>query len=84
MTKRGRPSRATASKRALKGVDLTAVDPLDVLRSIAADTSAPANARLQAARTLLARNGKAEEEGDTAALDRVSQRALKLLQGGRK
>jgi hypothetical protein len=73
-----------ASKRALKGVDLAAVDPLEVLRSIAADISAPANARLQAARTLLARGGKKEEEGDAAELDRVSQRALVLLKGGRK
>lgn len=83
MAKRGRPSRAVASKRALKGVDLAAIDPLEILREIAADTSAPANARLQAARTLLARAGK-KEGGDGAELDRVSARALVLLKGGRK
>ncbi|TGQ09002.1 MULTISPECIES: hypothetical protein [unclassified Mesorhizobium] len=68
----------------MKGVDLAAIDPLEVLRSIAADTSAPANARLQAARTLLAHGGRDEEEGDQTELDAVSQRALRILQGGRK
>ncbi|MER9590929.1 hypothetical protein NKI94_19250 [Mesorhizobium australicum] len=83
MAKRGRPTRAAASKRALSGVDISAVDPLTVLRQIAADTSAPANARLQAARTLLAREGK-KEKGDGAEHDRISERALTLLKGGRR
>jgi len=35
--KGGRPSRAEASAKALRGVDLTAVDPVAILRAIAAD-----------------------------------------------
>lgn len=83
MAKRGRPTRATASKRALAGVDIDAVDPLTVLRQIAADTSAPANARLQAARTLLARDGR-KQKGDGSENDRIAERTLKLLNGGRR
>ena len=88
MAKRGRPSRAVASKRALAGINLAAIDPLDVLRSIAADRSAPAAARLGAARTLLAHGGgkkKLDGDGDgSEPLDPVSRRALRLLKGGRK
>ena len=51
---RGRPSRAEASREALAGVDLSKLDPLDVLREIAADTSAPASARVAAAKELRA------------------------------
>jgi hypothetical protein len=50
---RGRPTRAEASRKALAGVDLGSVDPLDVLRAIAADTSAPASARVTAAKALI-------------------------------
>jgi len=35
--KGGRPSRASASAKALLGVDLTAIDPVAILRAIAAD-----------------------------------------------
>jgi hypothetical protein len=49
---RGRPSRAEASRKALAGVDLRKLDPLDVLREIAADRSAPASARVAAAKEL--------------------------------
>jgi hypothetical protein len=51
---RGRPSRAEASREALRGVDPQSVDPLDVLREIAADPSAPASARVAAVKALLA------------------------------
>jgi hypothetical protein len=44
--RRGRPSRAQASREALAGVDVSKLDPLDVLRAIAADSSAPASARV--------------------------------------
>jgi hypothetical protein len=53
-TRRGRPSRAEASAKALRGVDVSACDPLDVLREIAADRSAPASARVAAAKELRA------------------------------
>jgi hypothetical protein len=39
--KAGRPSRTEASARALLGVDLTTLDPVTVLREIAADQSQP-------------------------------------------
>jgi hypothetical protein len=48
------PSRAEASRKALTGVDLSKLDPLDVLREIAADPSAPASARVAAAKELRA------------------------------
>jgi len=51
--KGGRPSRAEASVKALRGLDLTAIDPVAVLREIAADLSVPASARVAACRALL-------------------------------
>jgi hypothetical protein len=51
---RGRPSRAEASRKALAGIDPSTADPLDVLRAVAADCSAPASARVSAAKALLA------------------------------
>ncbi|WP_338688339.1 hypothetical protein V5279_24495 [Bradyrhizobium sp. 26S5] len=83
--KGGRPTRSAASKRALAGVNLSAVDPRSVLRQIAADASAPASARVQAARALIAddrRNNEAPPEADTA-LDAVSRGALRILNGGK-
>ncbi|PBB20557.1 hypothetical protein [Mesorhizobium sp. WSM4313] len=83
MAKRGRPTRAQASTKALKGVDIDAVDPLTVLRQIASDTSAPASSRLAAAKALLAHDGRKKDDGDGAEHDRISARALKLLKGGK-
>ena len=51
--KGGRPGRAEASQKALLGVDLTAVDPVAILREIAADRSMPGSTRVAACRTLL-------------------------------
>jgi hypothetical protein len=51
--KRGRPTRAAASAKALATVDLAGVDPRLILQQIAADASAPASARVMAARALL-------------------------------
>src|SRR5205823_11913859 len=47
------PVRAAASALALAGIDTTACDPREVLRSIALDASAPHSARVQAAKALL-------------------------------
>jgi hypothetical protein len=58
--RRGRPTRAEAPAKALAGVDLSSVDPLDVLRAIAADESAPASARVSACRELRAAERAAE------------------------
>jgi len=51
--KGGRPSRAEASAKALLGVDLTRVDPVEILRAIAADRSMPGSTRVAACKTLL-------------------------------
>ena len=48
--KGGRPSRAEASAKALLGVDLTTVDPVAILRAIAADRSMPGSTRVAACR----------------------------------
>jgi hypothetical protein len=92
--KRGRPNRAEASRRALSllleaGIDPDTINPRAILAAIAADSSAPASARVSACRALIAcalpvpiepeprptRNGK-------AAAGELSKRALTLL-GGR-
>ena len=86
MTKRkrkvGRPTRREASKVALSGVDPTTVDPIAVLRTIAADKSAPASARVAAAKALLA-GQRAEQPEDRDGGDAVSRHALRLLRGGK-
>jgi hypothetical protein len=56
--RRGRPSRAEASAKALAalqaaGIDPSTVDPRAVLAAVACDPSAPASARVSAARALL-------------------------------
>lgn len=80
--RRGRPSRAQASRSALDGVDLSKVDPKDVLRAVAADTSAPASARVAAARALLADMEPADKTPE-AENDPVARRALRILTGGK-
>lgn len=84
MTKRGANMRASASKRALKGVDVGAIDPLQVFREIAADRSAPAAARLAAAKAIIAQGGRKKADGDGSENDRISERALTLLRGGKR
>jgi hypothetical protein len=78
--KPGRPPRSAASGRALQGINLDAVDPVAVLRSIAADTSAPATSRVAAAKALLAHSSQTSEP----AVDEATERALRLLAGGRR
>ena len=64
--RRGRPSRESASKRALRGIDTSRCDPRQVLREVALDYSQPGSARVSAARAL-------------AELDAIEQAALKSL-----
>ena len=74
----GRPSRAEASAKALRGVDLAEIDPVAILREIAGDTSAPAGARVAAAKTLLEVQDQDPAEnagGDT----RINARAVALM-----
>jgi hypothetical protein len=76
--KGGRPSRAEASAKALRGVDLAEIDPVAILREIAGDTSAPAGARVAAAKALLEVQGQDPAEnagGDT----RINARAVALM-----
>jgi hypothetical protein len=87
--KKGRPTRAEASAKALKaliaaGVDPMSVDPERILASIAIDAAAPASARVSACRELL-RGGvaKAKDAAEgveaTPQADALSARALALL-----
>jgi hypothetical protein len=91
----GRPSRAVVSAKALKGVAIDKLDPIKTLRSIAADTSAPASARVAACRQLLAvarleqlqLERTAPEKAKKKVSDRLeqlSERTLKLLEGGKR
>jgi hypothetical protein len=72
--KGGRPSRVEASAKALRGLDLTAIDPVAILREIAADLSVPASARVAACKALLDvqdQNSAEDPGGDT----RINMRA---------
>jgi hypothetical protein len=76
----GRPTRAQASAKALVGVtiDPTTVDPRVILAQIMVDTSAPAAARVSAAKALLADR----ERGDGAETRHeadLNKRALALM-----
>ena len=76
--KGGRPSRAEASAKALLGVDLSAVlDPVAILRAIAADRSVPPSARVAACRALLGERDQAAEE--TAGDTRINARAIAMM-----
>lgn len=83
----GRPNRKAASEAALASVDLSKVDPVAVLREIAIDSSAPAAARVAAARALIAddrRAGQQPPDGQEQGGDAVSRYALRILNGGKK
>lgn len=58
-------------------------DPTKILEQIAADKDAPATARVQAAKALIAIR-KAASKKDEAPADAVTQRALRLLNGGKQ
>lgn len=91
--RRGRPTRRAASARILRtlieaGIDPLSVDPRKILAAIAADASAPASARVSAARALLsvaAPTPPAEDEPERpyrpggVAAETLSERAIALL-----
>jgi hypothetical protein len=77
--KTGRPSRAEASAKALAGVDLTAVDPVAILRRIAADQSVPASARVAACRALLRLQDPDHPEKGSGDEARINARAAALM-----
>jgi hypothetical protein len=77
----GRPTREQASAKALAGVviDPTTVDPRLILAQIMVDTSAPAAARVSAAKALLAdreRDDGGEDRPDTD-LDRRARALMR-------
>jgi hypothetical protein len=77
--KRGRPSKEEATRRALAAilVDPRSVDPLAVLAGIMVDASAPAGARVQAARALIA--ARQDPTDDTSAGSDIAKRAIELM-----
>ena len=78
--KRGGPSQAETSRKALANVDLVSVDAVAILTQIAADVSAPASARVAAAKALVA-HGEGEATPSLGAKrdEELSRRALLLL-----
>jgi hypothetical protein len=80
---RGRPKRAEATAKALEGFDPADVDPRLVLLKIAADTSAPATARVAACRALLQQNAPKSPADDAGENDRVTALAIKRLRNGK-
>jgi hypothetical protein len=73
------PVRAAASALALAGIDTTACDPREVLRSIALDASAPHSARVQAAKALLLDEKSANPMKTRASNSKVVERAIHIL-----
>jgi hypothetical protein len=80
---RGRPSRAEATAKALAalGIDPASIDPRAVLAAIAADSSAPASARVAACKALLTHQpaGEPDKPGVGDPPDELTQRALQIL-----
>ena len=76
----GRPTRAQASAKALAGVmvDPTTVDPRVILAQIMVDASAPAAARVSAAKALLA-DCERGDGGETGRDADLNKRALELM-----
>lgn len=78
--KGGRPTRAQATAKALAAlaIDPRTVDPLAVLAGIMVDRSAPAGARVQAARALIAARHQGPAE-DSATGSDMAARAIRLM-----
>jgi hypothetical protein len=82
--KRGRPSREEELRTLIQnvGVDPDLVDPKRVLAGVAVDATAPASARVSAAKALLVAGGKlpAGAAGDDdPELDALSKRAIAIM-----
>jgi hypothetical protein len=77
----GRPRREQASAKALAGlvVDPTTVDPRVILAQIMVDTSAPAAARVSAAKALLADRERGDSAEGTRQDADLNRRALALM-----
>ena len=77
----GRPTRQQATAKALAGlvVDPTTVDPRVILAQIMVDTSAPAAARVSAAKALLADRERGDSAEGTRQDADLNRRALALM-----
>jgi hypothetical protein len=77
----GRPRRAQASAKALAGlvIDPMTVDPKLILAQIMVDTSAPAAARVSAAKALLADRERGDGAEGTRHDADLSRRAIALM-----
>jgi hypothetical protein len=76
--KGGRPNRAEATAKALLGVDLAAVDPVAILRAIAADCTQPGSARVSACKALLGVQDQDPAEGSGGDI-RINARAAAMM-----
>jgi hypothetical protein len=82
----GRPTRQEELRRALAeiGCDPALISPQRILASIAADTNAPASARVAACKALLAPRAPDGADGSSTSGDAVSVRAQQLLAARRR
>jgi hypothetical protein len=77
----GRPTRAQRSAKALAelGVDPSSIDPRKILASIAIDTTAPAAARVQACRLLMAGASGPQPTREENAMALLDKRTMEIL-----
>jgi hypothetical protein len=81
---RGRPNRAEAERERLAtiGIDPASIDVRRILASIAADTKAPAAARLSAIRELVGRpETPLATTTDNNVDDQISRMAVRMMKG---
>src|SRR5262245_53894405 len=84
--KGGRPTRAEATAKALAaiGVDPAMINPMNILAAIAADLSAPATARVAAAKVLLRqRDPGPPRKGNARSSKKALARRAAAHAGGR-
>jgi hypothetical protein len=79
---KGRPNRAEASALALAGIDVSACNPITVLQEIAMDHTAPASARVAAAKALM-KLPATVMSGNADDMDDITRKAIAALAKGR-
>jgi hypothetical protein len=79
--KRGRPTREEAMRRALAAilVDPASIDPRQILAGIAMDVSAPAGARVAAAKALLLEQHDQDPAEVSSVGSDIAKRAIQLM-----
>jgi hypothetical protein len=83
LRKRAPGNDQSAQLAPIEDADPPAADPAQVLREIANDPTAPATARVQAAKALIAMQRPSADERAAEKVDRVTARALQLIDGGK-